>query len=129
MKTKTKNILRWIPSIIVALLTVGGAAFKFSGVQALIVHYTQLGLLPYVKLFGAAELTFLALFLYPRTMKIGLLLLTAELGGAMAVELSHGSTFVPPMMILALVWISAYLRQPSIFKMKSDEQHQPAYTI
>jgi len=129
MKTKTKNFLRWIPSILVAFMLAGGAAFKFSGTEEMINHYSQLGLLPYVKLLGGAELLFVVLFLYPRTMKLGLLLLTAQLGGAMATELSHGNTFIPPMIILTFVWLAAYLRTSVMPGMKESDLQTPNYSI
>jgi hypothetical protein len=49
-------------------------------------------------------------------MKLGFLLLTAYFCGAMAVELSHGNIFIFPAIILTLIWIAAFLRDPSIFK-------------
>jgi len=64
-----------------------------------------------------------ALFLYPRTIRIGFLLLTAYFGGAIAVEITHG-TFIVPAIILTLIWIAAYLRKPDIFKgIKSNKKH------
>ncbi|HET9430878.1 MAG TPA: hypothetical protein VFO70_06865, partial [Chitinophagaceae bacterium] len=53
--------------------------------------------------------------IWPRSMRIGLLLLTGYFGGAMAVELSHGIIFIAPGIILSLVWIIAYLRDSEIY--------------
>lgn len=114
MKSKTLK-LKWIPSILVAVVIAFGATMKLSGAPPLIEIYSKIGLLPYMKLLGASELILTGLFLYPRSMKIGLLLLTGYFGGAMAVELSHGSIFVFPAAILSIVWIGAYMRNPSLF--------------
>jgi hypothetical protein len=114
MKSKTKN-LKWIPSILVALVIVMGACMKLTSAPPLVEIYSKMGLLPYLKTLGVTELLFTGIFLYPRTMRIGLLLLTGYFGGAMAVELSRGTVFIFPAAILAFAWISAYLRDHSLF--------------
>jgi hypothetical protein len=115
MNSKVKKAGRWIPSIVAALMMVMSASMKMSGPPELVEHYTQLGLLPLMKWLGMTELVFMALFLYPRTMKAGFLLLTAYLGGAIATELPHGLFFLFPAAILSLIWLAAYLRVPSVF--------------
>jgi hypothetical protein len=126
MKSKTKKIFKWIPSTLAALMIVISASMKLTGAQQLHEHYAQLGLVRYMSWLGSMELLFIALFLYPRTMKIGFLFLTAYFGGAMAAEMSHGNVVIFPMMILVIVWIAAYLRNPSIFRerQKQDETFQ-----
>ena len=115
MKNKTKSILIWIPSTIAALLICIVATGKLSRLPQIVTIYSKIGLLPYLTILGAAELIFTTLFLLPRTAKIGFLLLTAYFGGAIAVELSHGAAVVFPAIILTIIWISAYLREPSLF--------------
>ena len=119
MKIK-KEKLKWIPSILVAMVISLGATMKLAAVPQLTEIYSRIGLLPYMKLLGASELLLTGLFLYPRSMKIGLLLITGYFGGAMAVELSHGSIFIFPAAILSVVWIGAYLRNPALFLTKQE---------
>ena len=114
MKIKKEN-LKWIPSILAAIVISLGAVMKLAAVPQVTEIYSRIGLLPYIKLLGASELLLTGLFLYPRSMKIGLLLLTGYLGGAMAVELSHGSIIIFPAAILSVVWIGAYLQNPGFF--------------
>jgi hypothetical protein len=116
MKQKTKNILKWIPSSLAAFVITVSACMKLAAIPQLVEIYSRIGILDYMKILGAAELFFVALFLIPRFMKIGFLLLTAYYGGAMAVELSHGNIFIFPAVILATIWIAASLRDPGIFK-------------
>ena len=94
----------------------GGAIMKLSAAPPLVGLFTQIGLLPYLPWLGVAELLFVALFLYNRSLNIGLLLLTGYFGGAMAVELSHGTVPFAPGIILSGVWIAAYVRHASIFR-------------
>jgi hypothetical protein len=60
------------------------------------------------------EIIFAALFIYPKTMKIGFILLSCYFAGALATELSHGSAF-NAFLPLVLLWIAALLRDPLIF--------------
>ena len=119
MTRKTKNIIRWVPSVLVALPIVMSASFKLSEAPFIIERFTQLGLIQYVKLLAGMEILFITLFLYPRTMKMGFLCLTAYFGGAMATEMVAGSAMIAPTVILTLVWIAAYLRKPSLFRSES----------
>jgi hypothetical protein len=116
----TKEKLKWIPSILVAMVISMGAAMKLAAAPQLVEIYSKIGLMPYMRLLGTSELLLTGLFLYPRSMKIGLLLLTGYFGGAMAVELSHGSIFIFPAAILSVVWIGAYMRNPVLFSTKQE---------
>jgi hypothetical protein len=119
MKIK-KEKLKWIPSILVAMVISMGATMKLAAAPQVVEIYSRIGLLPYMRLLGVSELLVTGLFLYPRSMKIGLLLITGYFGGAMAVELSHGSIFIFPAAILSVVWIGAYLRNPALFLTKQE---------
>ena len=119
MKNKTQK-LKWIPSILVSIVIALGASLKLAGASQVVEIYSKIGLMPYLRLLGVTELLLTGLFLYPRALKIALLLLTGYFGGAMAVELSHGAIFIFPAVILSVVWIGAYLRNPSLFV--SDQQ-------
>ena len=114
MRNKMQK-LKWIPSVLVAMVIAYGATMKLAGAPPLVEIYSKIGLLPYMKLLGATELILTGLFLHPRSVKIALLLLTGYFGGAMAVELSHGSIFIFPAIILSVVWIGAYMRNPWLF--------------
>lgn len=126
MNYKTKNILKWTPSVIVALQLSVSAILKFTSVPFLVQSFNEIGLGDYLMLFGIAEILFVALFLFRRTMKIGFFLLTAYLGGAIATEITHGS-FIAPVMILTLTWIAAYLRNPYLFKEDKLSAKQPVW--
>jgi hypothetical protein len=117
MKSKTKMILTWIPSVVISVAIIMGAVMKLAFNPQLVEIYSRIGLLEYMPVLGIAEILFVVLFLLKRSMKIGFCLLTGYFGGAMAVEMSHGAIFIIPAVILSIVWISAYLRDHSLFKM------------
>jgi hypothetical protein len=122
MKSKTNKILRWAPSILVALIIVAGSFMKLTAQPQLVEMFTKTGLLPYIKLLGAAELVFVSLFLWSRTLRLGFFLLTAYFGGAMAIELSQQIFFIMPAVILALVWLAAWRRDNSLFGISHKTQ-------
>jgi len=124
MTSKTKNIVRWAPSVLAALLLIMSASYKLSNPPAIVELFTQLGLIQYVRWLAGMEVLFITLFLYPRTMKIGFFFITAYLGGAMATEMVTGSSMIAPTMILTLVWIAAYLRKPALFWGKLERYDQ-----
>lgn len=64
---------------------------------------------------GLMEMAFAALFIFPKTMRIGFFLLCAYFGGAMATELSNGGSMLNPTVPLALIWVTAFLRDRELF--------------
>lgn len=64
---------------------------------------------------GLMEMTFIILFAFPKTMRMGFILISCYLAGAMATELSHDGSMLNPGIPLVLIWITAFLRDPSLF--------------
>jgi len=122
MKSKTNKIIKWAPSILVALVIGAGSVMKLTAQPQLVEVFTKAGLVLYMKLLGVAELIFISLFLWPPTLRIGFVLLTAYFGGAMAVELSQHIFFIMPAIILAIVWLAAWLRDNSLFGIMHKRQ-------
>lgn len=65
---------------------------------------------------GVLELVCILIFVYPRSMKLGFLLICSYLGGAIAVNLV-GQLHSPwiPGLILALFWVGIFLKKPELF--------------
>lgn len=64
---------------------------------------------------GLMEMTFIALFAFQKTMRIGFILISCYLAGAMATELSNDGSIFNPGIPLVLIWITAFLRDHSLF--------------
>lgn len=64
---------------------------------------------------GLMEITFAILFVFPKTMRIGFILLCCYFAGAMATELSHDGSMLNPGIPLILIWTTAFLRDKSLF--------------
>ena len=112
---KVQNTIAWILTGISGLLIATSGIAKLAGAQAIVEGMTKLGVGPYITVLGTMELVFTVLFLFPKTSKIGFLLITCYFAGALATDLSHGNAIVTPIVILVFVWVSAFLRSPEIF--------------
>jgi hypothetical protein len=129
MCNRKKHNLKMIPTfLIVALLTISGF-LKISGHHPMILHFVQLGIDGWLPALGGAEILFALLFLFPATSRLGLLLLSAYLGGAMAIEIPY-HMMAGPAVPLVLIWIAAFIRQRSLFmKTRQDSaMSQPQYS-
>ena len=103
--------------IFAGALLVFSAALKFIAVPPVARQMAAAG-------FAGGKLTFLAvlevscaaLFLWPRTRSIGILLVSAYLGGAICTHVQVGeyAKILPPAIILSLAWIGTSLRHPQM---------------
>jgi len=98
-----------------ALLIVMSGLYKLSGSKQIVEALTKVGVIQYIHLLGIAEIVFAALFVIPATNSIGFILLACYFSGAVATDLSHGSKIVPPVMILASLFVAQCLVNPEMF--------------
>jgi len=63
------------------------------------------------------EIVSALLFLVPKTNKLGTLLLSAYMGGAIIIHMTGGMSIVLPSVVLILVWITGILRNPEMIKL------------
>ena len=111
---KIRKIITVTVTILAVAMVVFSGVMKFIGGKEIRITMEKLGVQPYLLILGSMEIVFALLFLFKPTMKIGFILLTCYFSGALATELSHGTPFNAALP-LALVWISAYLRDKTIF--------------
>ena len=94
---------------------IGSAAAKFAHVPKVVAEMATNG-------FGGDLLTLVAvleigsvlLFLVPLTRALGLQMISAFLGGAIATHIQHGQSPIPPAFVLTLFWTGAWLRHPIV---------------
>jgi hypothetical protein len=103
------NILIFLPSI--ALLA--SSFTKLAHVSAIVAQMTAVGFSgPRLMVVTVLELASAVVFLVPKTRPFGLLLVSAYLGGAVSAQLGHGLPPEPPAVLLALIWIGTWLKNP-----------------
>jgi uncharacterized membrane protein YphA (DoxX/SURF4 family) len=114
--SKTRKIINWIFVGLMSALFIMSASMKLmAGADAEIaVNFVKWGLEGKLMLIGIGELIAAILFLIPRTSSLGVLLLSAHLGGAIATHMEHGEMFIPQAIMLLLVWVANYLRNPEM---------------
>jgi hypothetical protein len=124
------------PAVAIAnlLIYLGGALLIGSAI-AKVVHIPQV--LEQFRAIGyeGSGLTFIAileavcamLFLIPRTRSLGLPLVSAYLGGAIAAHLGHGQQLaaVRPAIFLGVLWLGAWLRHPQILWSVRNSEAKP----
>jgi uncharacterized membrane protein YphA (DoxX/SURF4 family) len=112
---KAKKIITIVLTTIAGAMVILSGVMKLSGAETVVKTLTNVGVGNYIKILGIMEIGFAALFLFPKTMKAGFILLSCYFSGAIATELSHNGPVINAAIPLALVWIAAFLRDPSIF--------------
>lgn len=114
MSAKTTRIISIVLMVIPSLMLIMSGVMKLIGAEQIVTGLTKVGLGSYISLFGIIELITVALFLYPKTYKIGFLLICCYLGGALSIELS---TAQPPSaaIFLTIVWIAVFLKDKLMF--------------
>lgn len=113
--TKTRKIIGWVLSGLIALMLGASAFDKIIGSAHALEMGASFGLsgATYAML-GTIEIVSVALFLYPRTGIPGLLLLSSYFGGAIATHLQHQQGIAFPIVIEAVIWVTALIRFPEL---------------
>ncbi|WP_138989670.1 DoxX family protein [Larkinella sp. C7] len=115
MNAKTKRIIAILFTVVASGMVILSGVMKLMGSADVVKTLTNAGVGPYIPMLGIMEIAFAGLFLYPKTMKLGFVLLCCYFAGAMAAELSHGGPLTGAVMVLVLVWIAAFLRDKTVF--------------
>jgi uncharacterized membrane protein YphA (DoxX/SURF4 family) len=113
---KGKSIATWGLTGLLTALFVFSAAGKLLQAQPVVEMFAKFGLTKHLLLIGTGELVSAILFLIPRTTSLGLLLLSAYMGGAIVTHMQHGEPFVVQSVILGLIWIAGWLRHPEVLQ-------------
>jgi hypothetical protein len=116
---KTEMKIVRIITIIITGLAVAMVAFsgimKLAGGEEGAKALEAVGVGQHRVMLGIAEIVFAALFAFPKTMRLGFILLASYFAGALATELSHGSA-LNALIPLVLIWVSAFLRDKALFQ-------------
>lgn len=115
-QSKGQRIIAWMLTGLITAMFVASAVMKIVGAQAVVEVMNKWGLRNQLLLIGIGELVSAVLFLIPRTTSLGLLLLSAYLGGAIVTHMQHGEPYIIPAVLLLVVWLTGYLRHPEVLQ-------------
>src|SRR4051812_30588922 len=100
MNQKTRNIIGWILTGILALVFIGSASMKLAGGEQVTKGIAAMGLsLGTLQMIAFTEFAAILLFIIPRTGLLGTLLLAAYMGGAIATHLEHQQPIMAPVIL------------------------------
>ena len=114
--SRTRQIVGWGLTGLLTAGFVGSAGLKLARLPGVVETMQKWGLGDHVLLIGAGELTSALLFLIPRTHSLGVLLLSGYMGGAIVTHMEHDEPYVMQSVILAVIWITGYLRYPELLQ-------------
>ena len=116
MPSRGRRIAGWVLTVLLSLLFLASAGFKFYGPPELIKGFQDWGLGDQRILIGVGEFVSALLFLIPLTHSLGVLLLSAYMGGAIVTHMQHGESYVAQSVILVLIWVTGFLRHPELLQ-------------
>jgi len=114
-KYLTRKNIGFAIAVVVCILLSMGAMAKLFGSEEGLQKEMQLGsLFSWIKIIGIGEIVSIVLFLIPRTMKLGTVLLSAYFGGAIMFHMVHPNpehtAFTGAAVYLILIWIISWIR-------------------
>lgn len=111
--SKSQKIIGWtLTTLLSALLLFSVAGKLFSPeMQA---NLTGWALEDFITIIALGELVATLFFIIPRTNLIGAFLLSSHMGGAIVIHMSHGESFAFQAIILVIIWITAFVRNPKL---------------
>ena len=115
MNGNIKTWIGWLVTGFTALTLLGAAFAQFSHLSMLMNAETHLGvpnsaIVP----MGALLLAMFVLYMVPRTMVLGTVLMTAYYGYGMALHINAGKPVLPVLMLAMLAWAGTYFRLPAL---------------
>jgi len=112
------NVKLWVSRVLTGIITlalVATATMKIAHVPKMVDGLKHAGIPDSAVIpIAILELTCLALYLIPRTMVLGAVLLTGYFGGAIVVHIIGNESVFPVIMIGVWVWGGIYFRVPAL---------------
>lgn len=109
-----KKVIQWTLSGILMLILLSSGLMKLSGLPEAEEMAAAVGGAGNLFFLGVLELIIAILFIIPRTKVVGLLLMIAYFGGAMATHLISGDSILVPSFIQTLVWFALFMIVPEL---------------
>jgi hypothetical protein len=116
MTAKTRRIISLTLMVIPSLVLIAGGVMKIIDAEPeqVMQFLNQAGFGLYIKVLGFTGLLIAALFLYPKTEKVGFLLAICYFSGALSLEIGAGAAPASAF-FLVLSWASMFLRHKEMF--------------
>jgi hypothetical protein len=113
-QSKARRITAWVLSTLITLLFIMSAVFKFIRPPEVMEAVQKWNLTDELTMIGIGELVSALLFFIPKTHSLGVLLLSAYMGGAIVTHMQNDEPYIVQAITLLVIWIIAYLRDPAV---------------
>lgn len=115
MSDKTTKIIYWSLTSLIAFVFVGSAMGKLTADAKALEMAASMGLdANTYKMLGFIEIISVLLFILPRTGILGIILLVAYMGGAIATHLENGQSIIAPCVIQTILILVSIYRFPEL---------------
>ena len=111
--SKGRKITGWVLAGVLTALFLFSAMGKFS-MPEMANNFNKWGLGDWITIIAIGEAISALIFLFPKTNIFGMLLLSAHMGGAIVIHMSNGEPFIVQTVILILVWVTGFVRNPEL---------------
>jgi hypothetical protein len=115
----TKKNLGWLLTGLLGLAMFAGAGAKLSGAAEMMTQFAASNLEDWVTIIAVGEIASIILFIIPKTMRLGLVLLSAYFGGAIMSHMASNDVafndFTAPAVFLVFIWVVAWVRGFNFF--------------
>ncbi len=112
--SKKRKGMEWGIKVLLSIIFAFSIFAKIFGAEMMVANMTRYGFGGKVLLIGVAELIVVILFYVPRTCSVGVLLLSAHMGGAIATHMQHGEAYLLQSIVLILVWTAGIANNPAL---------------
>ncbi len=120
-KYLTRKNIGWVMTGLLALILIGSAVAKLIGREEVVTLLSSNGLKDWIMIIGLGELASIILFIIPKTMRFGALMLSAYFGGAIMFHMTHpgpdveAQQFGGAAAFLIFIWATAWVRGLNLF--------------
>lgn len=113
-QSKGRKIGGWVIVGLLLALFAFSASGKLTGREPMASHFVTFGLADMRVIIAIGEILSALLYAIPRTSSLGVLLLSAHMGGAICIHMANGELYIVQSIVLLLVWVGQYLRYPEL---------------
>ncbi len=111
--SKTRLIFGWTITSLLSALLLFSVFGKLTNPE-MQANMANWGLADWRIIIAIGELIATILFIIPRTNILGVLLLCSHMGGAIIIHMTHGESFMLQTIVLMLIWLAAFVRNPKL---------------
>ena len=112
--SKGRKIISTVLFVLPAIALIASSLMKFAHVPSIVSQMGEVGFSgPRLMLIAVLEIVSAVLLLVPKTRSVGILMVSAYLGGAIATHIGHAQSPAPPVALLALAWVGVCYRHPA----------------